>query len=139
MLKSTRTITDKILNNISLIMAGRQIIEHASLIPKWEMGFKKETRIHNAHSSTSIEGNKLTLEQVKALVEHKEVITKLEITRDADIAGQIELTKKQIQILEKIKEKGKIANKDLRAMFKVSRQAIFKEISKFGSGRTMEP
>jgi Fic family protein len=309
-------------------MAGREIIEHASLIPKWEMGFKKEARIHNAHSSTSIEGNKLTLEQVKALSEHKEVIAsvkdkkevlnylealdaipeyatkkqdiklilsihktitkgtlkdekdcgvlrnrqvfvgkrifdgtqfkevveymppktqdvpkliedflawlgsdkikdinpvilagiihyeiarihpfidgngrvarllaslalyksgfdhrrffalddyydadresyysalktaqdskgditkwleyfsdgvlysidkikevivKLGITRDADMTGQIELTKKQIQILEKIKEKGKITNKDLRMMFKISRQAILKEISK---------
>ncbi len=309
-------------------MTEREIIKHASLIPKWEMGFKKEARIHNAHSSTSIEGNKLTLEQVKALSEHKEVVAsvkdkqevlnylealdaipkyatrkpdiklilsihktitkgtlkdekdcgalrdrqvfvgkrifdgtqfkevveymlpktqevprliegflawlnsgkikdinpvisagiihyeiarihpfidgngrvarflaslalyksgfdhrrffalddyydsdrqnyysalktvqdskgditkwleyfsdgvlysidkvkeviiKLGITRDADIAGQIELTKKQIQILEKIKEKGKIANKDLRVMFKISRQAILKEISK---------
>ncbi len=68
------TITDKILNNISQIMAGREIIEHSKLIPKWELKLKKEARIHNAHSSTSIEGNNLTLEQVAALSEHKEVI-----------------------------------------------------------------
>lgn len=60
----------------------------------------------------------------------REVIIKLGITGGIDTAEQIELTKKQIQILEKIKEKGKVANKDLRAMFKVSRQAILKEISK---------
>lgn len=54
-------------------MAGREIIEHARLIPKWEMNLKKEARLHNAHSSTSIEGNRLTLEQVNALVEHKTV------------------------------------------------------------------
>ncbi|MBL7196905.1 MAG: Fic family protein [Candidatus Omnitrophica bacterium] len=68
------TITDKILNNISQIMAGREIIEQSKLIPKWELKLKKEARIHNAHSSTSIEGNKLTLEQVKALSENKEVV-----------------------------------------------------------------
>jgi len=68
------TITDKILNNISQIMAGKEVIEHAKLIPKWELKLKKEARIHNAHSSTSIEGNRLTLEQVKALSENKEVI-----------------------------------------------------------------
>lgn len=58
-------------------MAGREIIERARLIPKWEMSLKKEARIHNAHSSTSIEGNKLTLEQVKALTEHKEVVASI--------------------------------------------------------------
>ena len=67
-------ITDKILNNISKIVAGREIIEHARLIPKWELSLRKEARIHNAHSSTSIEGNRLSLEQVKALSEHKEVV-----------------------------------------------------------------
>ncbi|OGX40399.1 MAG: hypothetical protein A2984_01630 [Omnitrophica WOR_2 bacterium RIFCSPLOWO2_01_FULL_41_12] len=68
------TITDKILNNISRIMAGREIIEQSKLIPKWELKLRKEARIHNAHSSTSIEGNKLTFEQVAALSESKEVI-----------------------------------------------------------------
>jgi len=67
-------ITDKILNNISRIMAGREVIEHSKLIPKWELSLKKEARIHSAHSSTSIEGNRLTLEQVKALAEQKEVV-----------------------------------------------------------------
>ena len=68
------TITDKILNNISRIMGGREVIEHSRLIPKWELKLKKEARVHNAHSSTSIEGNKLTLEQVVALSENKEVV-----------------------------------------------------------------
>ncbi len=72
--ESKYTITDKILNNISQIMAGREIIEQSKLIPKWELKLKKEARIHNAHSSTSIEGNKLTLEQVTALAENKEVV-----------------------------------------------------------------
>ncbi len=68
------TITDKILNTISQIMSGRETVEHSKLIPKWELKLKKEARIHGAHSSTSIEGNRLTLGQVKALSEHKEVI-----------------------------------------------------------------
>jgi len=67
------SITDKILNHISQIMAGREVIERSRLIPKWELKLKKEARIHNAHSSTSIEGNSLTIEQVAALSEHKNV------------------------------------------------------------------
>ena len=43
---------------------------------------------------------------------------------------QVELTEKQIKILEKIRERGKITNKDLRSMFKISRQAIVKELLK---------
>ncbi|MBU4488568.1 MAG: Fic family protein, partial [Candidatus Omnitrophica bacterium] len=67
-------ITDKLLNNISRIMAEREVIEHSKLIPKWELSLKKEALIHSAHSSTRIEGNKLTLRQVQALAEHKEVV-----------------------------------------------------------------
>jgi Fic family protein len=66
-------ITNKILNNISRIMAGREVIEQAKLIPKWELKLRKEARIHNAHSSTSIEGNNLTLDQVAALAENKDI------------------------------------------------------------------
>lgn len=72
--KPQYTITDKILNSISQIMSGKEIIEHSRLIPKWELTLRKEAQLHNAHSSTSIEGNKLTLEQVRALAEKKEII-----------------------------------------------------------------
>ncbi len=74
MFKAKYTITEKILNNIAQITAGREVIERAKIIPKWELKLQKEARIHNAHSSTSIEGNKLTLENVKALSEGKEVV-----------------------------------------------------------------
>ena len=55
-------------------MAGREVIERARLIPKWELKLQKEARLHNAHSSTSIEGNPLNLEQVKDLAECKDVV-----------------------------------------------------------------
>lgn len=54
-------------------MAGREVIEQAKLIPKWELKLRKEARIHNAHSSTSIEGNNLTLGQVADLAENKDI------------------------------------------------------------------
>jgi len=73
MFKPEYKITNNILNNISRIIVGREIVEQAKLIPKWELKLKKEARIHNAHSSTSIEGNKLTLRQVADLAENKDV------------------------------------------------------------------
>ncbi len=72
--KPNYKITNKILNNLTRIAAGREVIEQAKLIPKWELKLKKEAMIHNAHSSTSIEGNNLLLEQVAALAENKDVM-----------------------------------------------------------------
>ena len=71
--KPKYTITNEILNNLTEIARGREIIEQAKLIPKWELKLKKEARIHNAHSSTSIEGNNLTLGQVADLAENKDI------------------------------------------------------------------
>ena len=60
----------------------------------------------------------------------KEIIERLELTPKEAGAEQIELTSKQIKILERIKENGRVTNKDLRAMFPISRQAVLKEILK---------
>ena len=67
-------ITEKILNNLTAITAAREVIEQANLVPKWEAKLRRQALLRNTHSSTAIEGNKLTLEQVKALVEGKEVV-----------------------------------------------------------------
>ncbi|MDD4980020.1 MAG: Fic family protein [Candidatus Omnitrophica bacterium] len=68
------TITDKILNNLTAITSAREVIEQAHLVPKWEAKLRRDALVRNTHSSTAIEGNKLTLEQVKALAEGKDVI-----------------------------------------------------------------
>ena len=66
-------ITDKILNNLTLIASAREVIEQSHLIPKWEVKLRRQALMHNTHSSTAIEGNKLTLEQVEVLASGKNV------------------------------------------------------------------
>jgi Fic family protein len=66
-------ITDNILNNLTLIASAREVIEQSALVPKWESSLRREALLHNTHSSTAIEGNKLTLEQVEALSEGKKI------------------------------------------------------------------
>jgi Fic family protein len=66
-------VTEKILNNLTSIASAREIIEQSSLVPKWEASLRRQALLHNTHSSTAIEGNKLTLEQVEALSQGKEV------------------------------------------------------------------
>ncbi len=68
------TITENILNNLTLIASAREVIEQAHLVPKWEASLRRQAKLRNTHSSTAIEGNKLTLEQVEALADGKDVI-----------------------------------------------------------------
>lgn len=74
MFKSNYNITERILNNLTLITSAREIIEQSYLIPKWESQLKREALLRNTHSSTAIEGNKLTFEQVKDLSQGKKVL-----------------------------------------------------------------
>jgi Fic family protein len=71
--KPKYTITEKILNNLTFIASAREVIEQSHLVPKWEASLRRQAKLHNTHSSTAIEGNKLTLEQVEALAEGKDV------------------------------------------------------------------
>ncbi|MFH1784554.1 MAG: Fic family protein [bacterium] len=68
------TITEKILNNLTAIASAREVIEQSYLVPKWEASLRRQAKLHNTHSSTAIEGNKLTLEQVEALAQGRDVI-----------------------------------------------------------------
>jgi len=67
MFKTNFKITNKIINHIVDISAARELILNASLLPQWEVKLRKEAIVKMAHHSTSIEGNPLTLEQVKKL------------------------------------------------------------------------
>ncbi len=74
MFKPKFRYTDKIVNNLTLIAAARAIILNAPLVPKWEVSLRREALIRSAHSSTAIEGNRLSLEQVSDLAQGREVM-----------------------------------------------------------------
>mgnify|MGYP001596118845 FL=1 len=61
------TITEKILNNLSKIASTREFIEQACLSPELEEKLRRRALLRNAHASTSLAGNKLSLKQVEAL------------------------------------------------------------------------
>ncbi len=66
--------THKIVNNLTKIAAARELILNSPLIPKWEVSLRREAIICSAHSSTAIEGNRLSLEQVSDLAHGREVM-----------------------------------------------------------------
>ncbi|MSU62666.1 MAG: Fic family protein [Pedosphaera sp.] len=63
------TITAGLLTRVESIAALRERIQGAAVQVPWIPTLQKDTRARNTHSSTAIEGNPLTLEEVRALEE----------------------------------------------------------------------
>lgn len=68
------TITPKLLSQVEQIAALRERIQGAAVEVPWMPALQKDSRARNAHSSTAIEGNPLTLEQVRAVEEGREIV-----------------------------------------------------------------
>src|SRR5438876_4384047 len=66
-------ITPPLLAEVEQVAALRERILAAAVQVPWIPALQKDTRIRNAHSSTAIEGNPLTLEQVRAIEEGREI------------------------------------------------------------------
>jgi Fic family protein len=62
-------ITPRLLTLVQDISALRERIAGATIEVPWIPALQKDTRARNTHSSTAIEGNPLTLEQVRAVEE----------------------------------------------------------------------
>lgn len=67
------TITPNLLSEVERIAALRERIQGAMVDLAWIPALQKDTRTRNVHASTAIEGNPLTLEQVRALEEGREL------------------------------------------------------------------
>lgn len=66
-------ITPTLLTRVEQIAALRERIQVATVEVAWIPALQKDTRSRNTHSSTAIEGNPLTLEQVRAVEAGREV------------------------------------------------------------------
>ena len=66
-------ITPALLSQVEQVAALRERILAAAVQVPWIPALQKDSRIRNAHSSTAIEGNPLTLEQVRAIEEGREI------------------------------------------------------------------
>ncbi len=70
------TITQKLLRDIGLIEGARAVVDGAALLPAWEARFKEDAEIRAAHYGTHVEGNELNLEEVRKLMEGKEIVAR---------------------------------------------------------------
>jgi Fic family protein len=105
MFKPRFRYTNKIVRLLTRISAAREVILNSPLIPKWEVALRREAIIHSAHSSTRIEGNRLSLEQVSELAQGREVMAtrkdKQEVLNYLNVLENIGKLTKDNSILEK--------------------------------------
>lgn len=74
MFKPNFKYSNKIVKNLTTIAEARAIILSSTLIPKWEVSLRREALLKSAHSSTAIEGNRLSLEEVSLLQQGREIM-----------------------------------------------------------------
>jgi Fic family protein len=69
-------ITNKILKDIGVIEACKEVVENAPLVPSFEKQFQADALTRTIHHGTHIEGNDMTLLQTKKILEGQEVYGK---------------------------------------------------------------
>jgi Fic family protein len=69
-------INNKILRNIGIIEAAREVIAHAPLLPYYEKEFRKDAMVRAVHHGTHIEGNELNLDQAEQVIAGHDVIAR---------------------------------------------------------------
>lgn len=74
MFKPVYSITPDILNNLIKTAEAKALVDNAYLVPKWEVALRREALVKNAHASTAIEGNPLSLEQVSELAKGRDIM-----------------------------------------------------------------
>ena len=126
------TVTDKILNNLTVIASSREVIEQAYLVPKWEAKLRRQALLHNTHSSTAIEGNKLSLEQVEALAEGKDIIA---TNKDKqEVLNYLEALEK----IPTLAEKGKIKVADILNVHRILSKNVMQDNADSGVFRNRQ-
>ncbi len=67
-------ITNKILKNIGVTEASREVIENAPLVPYYEKQFQSDALMRQVHHGTHIEGTDLSFEQTRRVLEGEEIV-----------------------------------------------------------------
>jgi Fic family protein len=80
------SITTSILKDIGLVEAAREVIENAPLVPAWEAKFQDEAKLRAAHYGTALEGNDLTFDEAKKLMDSE--VDNMQQAEDAGVVAR---------------------------------------------------
>lgn len=122
MYKPQFTITNKILKNIGIIEASREVIDHAPLLPYYEKKFRDDALVRTVHYGTHIEGNELNLSQAERVLAGENVVA-----RDRDIWEVINYRKVTTYISEVQNSNYEITEEVIKKIHKITVQRILPE------------
>ena len=113
------TITRTLLAQVEAIASVREKIFSAAIEVPWIPKLQKDSRVRNAHSSTAIEGNPLTLEQVRAVEEGREIVAASDRTQREVINYFAAL-----RHIEKHARKARIQHDDVLRLHKIMAEKV---------------
>jgi Fic family protein len=122
-------ITNKLLNQIAAIEALREKVAYSRILPERQTDIRYRASIEQIHTSTSIEGNPLTPEQVKAALSDRSM------TRQEYAVLEVRNYKKALDHIERRKFSDRpFSTKDLLMIHHLAMQGLLSE-SKAGAFR----
>lgn len=95
------TITNKILRDVGIIDACREVINNAPLVPSWEAKFREEAIIRTVHFGTHLEGNELNYTEAAKVLSGGEVVG-----RQRDVQEVINY-RNVLRLIEEVGQAGK--------------------------------
>ncbi|MFZ5799781.1 MAG: Fic family protein [Candidatus Omnitrophota bacterium] len=101
-------------------------------MPKWEAELRRQALLRNTHSSTAIEGNKLSLEQVEALSAGKDIAATKKDKLEA--LNYLEALKR----IPELAEKGKIRSADLLNIHRIVTKEVMQNSGDSGAFRNRQ-
>ncbi len=113
MFKPKFKYTDRMVSLLTRITAAREVILNSPLIPRWEISLRRDAIIRSAHSSTSIEGNNLSLEQVSDLAAGRKIMAQRKDREE--VLNYIHVLEK----LDELPKKGKITEAAVKKIQKM--------------------
>lgn len=125
-------ITNKILKDIGVIEACREVIINAPLVPSFEKQFQTDALARTIHHGTHIEGNEMNLAQTKKILEGQEVYG-----RDRDVQEIINYRNVMTLLDELVYKKGEL---DIDTLLDIHRATVEKIVDpgKIGVLRTTQ-
>lgn len=126
------TITSRLLSLVEGIAALRERILGAAVEVSWIPALQKDTRTRNGHASTAIEGNPLTLEQVRALEEGRKLVAS-----DARSSREVLNYFAGLRYVEKHARKKTIRHEDLFKLHRILADSVMDQ-GTAGSYRTIQ-
>lgn len=130
MLKLNFTITNTTARYLTEIAVAREIVLDAPLIPKWEIDLRRQALINSTHASTSIEGNRLSLEEVSDLMIGRDITATRKDKQE--VINYFEA----LSYLDTLANKKALASDDILKLHKIITKGVLDDPKNSGHYRT---